>query len=155
MPIIYVPSHVSLTRRLAQFFCVTAFVERRLLVGPNCGWRVTYPKRVTRAYSNSVNQRRTFLVAFGGVLVASRMYVLTSALLSCYERVFLTKKIAYFMISESWTFGLQNLFVRTREPFFSNLRTFGLKNLRTHEPSNLRTFGLIGCNRLFHGKIHF
>ena len=50
------------------------------------------------------------------------------------------------MISESWTFGLQNLFVRTREPFFSNLRTFGLKNLRTHEPSNLRTFGLIGCN---------
>ena len=30
--------------------------------------------------------------------------------------------------------------------FFSNLRTFGLKNLRTHEPSNLRTFGLIGCN---------
>ena len=136
----------SLVRR----FC-TAFVERRLLVGPNCGWRVTYPKRVTRAYSNIVNtlnQRRTFLVAFGGVLVASRMYVSTSALLSCYEREFLTKKIAYFMISESWTFGLQNLFVRTREPFFSNLRTFGLKNLRTHEPSNLRTFGLIGCNQL-------
>ena len=52
------------------------------------------------------------------------------------------------MISESWTFGLQNLFVRTREPFFSNLRTFGLMNLRTCEPSNLRTFGLIGCNRL-------
>ena len=52
------------------------------------------------------------------------------------------------MISELWTFGLQNLFVRTREPFFSNLRTFGLKNLRTHEPSNLRTFGLIGCNHL-------
>ena len=50
------------------------------------------------------------------------------------------------MISEYWTFGLQNLFVRTREPFFSNLRTFGLKNLRTREPSNLRTFGLIGCN---------
>ena len=86
------------------------------------------------------------MVAFGGVLVASRMCVSTSALLSCYERVFLTKKNAYFMISESWTFGLQNLFVRTREPFFSNLRTFGLKNLRTHEPSNLRTFGLIGCN---------
>ena len=40
----------------------------------------------------------------------------------------------------------QNLFVRTREPFFSNLRTFGLKNLRTREPSNLGTFGLIGCN---------
>ena len=120
MPIIYVPSLGSLTRRLAQFFCVTAFVERRLLVGPNCGWRVTYPKRVTRAYSNIVtlNQRRTFLVAFGGVLVASRMYVSTSALLSCYELVFLTKNIAYFMISESWTFGLQNLFVRTREPFF-------------------------------------
>ena len=76
------------------------------------------------------------------------MYVSTSALLSCYERVFSTKKIAYFMISEYWTFGLQNLFVRTREPFFSNLRTFGLKNLRTHEPSNLRTFGLIGCNRI-------
>ena len=52
----------------------------------------------------------------------------------------------FFMISELWTFGLQNLFVRTREPFFSNLRTFGLKNLRTHEPSNLRTFRLIGCN---------
>ena len=51
------------------------------------------------------------------------------------------------MISEFWTFGLQNLFFRTREPFFSNLRTFGLKNLRTHEPSNLRTFGLMGCNR--------
>ena len=50
------------------------------------------------------------------------------------------------MLSELWTFGLQNLFVRTREPFFSNLRTFGLKNLRTHEHSNLRTFGLIGCN---------
>ena len=50
------------------------------------------------------------------------------------------------MISELRTFGLQNLFVRTREPFFSNLRTFGLKNLRTLEPSNLRTFGLIGCN---------
>ena len=58
----------------------------------------------------------------------------------------LLKKIAYFMISEFWTFGLQNLFVRTPEPFFSNLRTFGLKNLRTREPSNLRTFGLIGCN---------
>ena len=133
MPIIYVPSLVSLTRRLAQF-CVTAFVERRLLVGPNCGWRVTYPKRVTRAYSNIVtlNQRRTFLVAFGGVLVASRRppYVcINIRTLSCYERVFLTKKIAYFMISESWTFGLQNLFVRTREPFFSNLRTFGLKTV--------------------------
>ena len=50
------------------------------------------------------------------------------------------------MISEFWTFGLQNPFVRTREPFFSNLRTFELKNLRTHEPSNLRTFGLMGCN---------
>ena len=98
----------------------------------------------------TLNQRRTFLVAFGGVLVASRMCVSTSALLSCYERVFLTKKNAYFMISESWTFGLQNLFVRTREPFFSNLRTFGLKNLRTHEPSNLRTFGLIGCNPFRH-----
>ena len=65
------------------------------MVGPKCGWRLTYPKRVTRAYSNIVtlNQRRTFLVAFGGVLVASRMYVSTSALLSCYERVFLTKKL--------------------------------------------------------------
>ena len=93
-----------------------------------------------------LNQRRMFFDAFGGVLVASRMYVSTSALLSCYERVFITKKIAYFMISEFWTFGLQNLFVRTPEPFFSNLRTFGLKNLRTREPSNLRTFGLIGCN---------
>ena len=95
----------------------------------------------------TLNQRTTFLVAFGGVLVASRMYVSTSALLSCYERVFSTKIIAYFMISEYWTFGVQNLFIRTREPFFSNLRTFGLKNLRTHEPSNLRTFGRIGCNR--------
>ena len=37
--------------------------------------------------------RRMFLVAFGGVLVASRMYVSTSALLSCYERVFITKKL--------------------------------------------------------------
>ena len=77
------------------------------------------------------------------------MYLATFALVSCYyiyEQVFITKTIAYFMISEVWTFGLQNLFVRTREPFFSNLRTFGLKNLRTHEPSNLRTFGLIGCN---------
>ena len=95
-----------------------------------------------------LNQRRMFFDAFGGVLVASRMYVSTSALLSCYKRVFITKKIAYFMISEFWTFGLQNLFVRTPESFFSNLRTFGLKNLRTLEPSNLRTFGLIGCNRL-------
>ena len=60
---------------------------------------------------------------------------------------FISKQIAYFVISEFWTFGLQNLFVRTREPFFSNLRTFELKNLRTHEPSNLRTFGLMGCNR--------
>ena len=49
-------------------------------------------------------------------------------------------------------FGILDL--RTTEPFrsdsrtfFSNLRTFGLKNLRTREPSNLRTFGLIGCNR--------
>ena len=50
------------------------------------------------------------------------------------------------MISEFWTFGVQNLFVRTREPFFSNLRTFGLKHRRTHEPSNLRTFGRMGCN---------
>ena len=66
---------------------------------------------------------------------------------------FLLKKNAYFMISESWTFGLQNLFVRTREPFFSNSRTFGLKNRRTHEPSNLRTFGLIGCNRLKVGDL--
>ena len=48
-------------------------------------------------------------------------------------------------------FGILDL--RTTEPFrsdsrsfFSNLRTFGLKNLRTEEPSNLRTFGLIGCN---------
>ena len=54
------------------------------------------------------------------------------------------------MISD---FGILNL--RTTEPFrsdsrtfFSNLRTFGLKNLRTHEPSNLRTFGLMGCNRI-------
>ena len=69
-------------------------------------------------------------------------------LFSGYERVFISKQIAYLMISEFWTFGLQNLFVRTREPFFSNLRTFGLKNLRTHEPSNLRTFGLMGCNLL-------
>ena len=56
------------------------------------------------------------------------------------------------MISEFWTFGLQNLFVRTREPFFSNLRTFELKNLRTQEPSNLRTFGLMGCNRGLHQR---
>ena len=62
------------------------------------------------------------------------------------RREFISKQIAIFMISEFWTFGLQNLFVRPREPFFSNLRTFGLKNLRTHEPSNLRTSGLMGCN---------
>ena len=46
--------------------------------------------------------------------------------------------------------------LRTTEPFRSDsrtffltlkLRTFGLKNLRTHEPSNLRTFGLMRCNR--------
>ena len=60
-------------------------------------------------------------------------------------------------------FGIMDL--RTTEPFrsdsrtfFSNLRTFGLKNLRTHEPSNLRTFGLIGCNPLlqclFHTAVH-
>ena len=37
------------------------------------------------------------------------------------------------MISEFWTFGLQNLFVRTREPFFLTLiRTFGLKNFQTY-----------------------
>ena len=49
-------------------------------------------------------------------------------------------------------FGILDL--RTTEPFrsdsrtlFSNLRIFGLNNLRTHEPSNLRTFGLLGCNR--------
>ena len=96
----------------------------------------------------TLHQRRTFLVAFGGVLVASRMYVSTSALLSCYERVFGTKKICIFH-----DFGILDL--RTTEPFrsdsrtfFSNLQTFGLKNLRTHEPSNLRTFGLIGCNRM-------
>ena len=89
-----------------------------------------------------------FFDAFGGVLVASRMYVLTSALLSCYERVFITKKNSIFH-----DFGILDL--RTTEPFrldsrtfFSNLRTFGLKNLRTREPSNLRTFGLIGCNQI-------
>ena len=97
-----------------------------------------------------MTQRRTFLVAFEGVLVASRMYVATFALLSCYERVFITKKKCIFH-----DFGIMDL--RTTEPFrsdsrtfFSNLRTFGLKNLRTHEPSNLRTFGLIGCNRYEH-----
>ena len=49
-------------------------------------------------------------------------------------------------------FGLMDL--RTSEPFrsncrtfFSNLRTFGLKNLRTHESSNLRTFGPMRCNQ--------
>ena len=95
-----------------------------------------------------LNQRRMFFDAFGGVLVASRMYVSTSALLSCYERVFITKKNSIFH-----DFGILDL--RTTEPFrsdsrtfFSNLRTFRLKNLRTREPSNLRTFGLIGCNHL-------
>ena len=106
------------------FFCVTVFVERRRLL-------------VIVGGVMTLNQRRMFLVAFGGVLVASHMYVSTSALLSCYERVFSTKKSAHFMISEYWTFGLQNLFVRTREPFFSNLRTFGLMNLLTYEPSDL------------------
>ena len=60
----------------------------------------------------------------------------------------------YFLLKKCifHDFGIMDL--RTTEPFrsdsrtfFSNLRTFGLKNLRTHEPSNLRTFGLIGCNR--------
>ena len=46
------------------------------------------------------------------------------------------------MISELWTFGLQNLFVRTREPIFltyepSDKRTFRLMNLRTYEPSDI------------------
>ena len=59
----------------------------------------------------------------------------------------------YFLLKKCifHDFGIMDL--RTTEPFrsdsrtfFSNLRTFGLKNLRTHEPSNLRTFGLIGCN---------
>ena len=75
------------------------------------------------------------------------MCVSTSALLSCYERVFITKTKCIFH-----DFGIMDL--RTTEPFrsdsrtfFSNLRTFGLNNLRTQEPSNLRTFGLIGCNR--------
>ena len=36
---------------------------------------------------------RRLLVIMGGVLVASRMYVSTFALVSCYERVFLTKTI--------------------------------------------------------------
>ena len=49
-------------------------------------------------------------------------------------------------------FGILDL--RTTEPvrsncrtFLSDLRTFGLNNLRTHEPSNLRTFGLMRWNR--------
>ena len=39
------------------------------------------------------------------------------------------------MISEYWTFGLQN-------PFIFDLRTFGLKNIRTKETSDSRTFEL-------------
>ena len=64
----------------------------------------------------TLNQRRTFLVAFDGVLVASPMYVATFALLSCYERVFITKKM---QISG---FGIMDL--RTTEPFRSDSRTF-------------------------------
>ena len=51
--------------------------------------------------------------------------------------------VVFFAVEQ---IGMVGCAFRTREPFFSNLRTFGLKNLRTHEPSNLRTFGLIGCN---------
>ena len=131
------------------FVCVTVFVDRPSPIG-NCGSRVTYPKRVTRAQSNIVtlNQRRTFLVAFGGVLVASRMYVSTSALFYHVTNEYLLLKNCIFH-----DFGI--LDHRTTEPFhsdsgtfFSNLRTFGLKNLRTHEPSNSRTFGLIWCNHM-------
>ena len=124
MPIIYVVllSLVSLTRGCLSplFFCVTVFVEHRLLV--IWGWRVTYPKRVMVI----LNQRRMFFDAFGGVLVASRMYVSTSALLSCYERVFITKKNSIFH-----DFGILDL--RTTEPFRSDSRTFFFL---TFEPSD-------------------
>ena len=60
----------------------------------------------------------------------------------------------YFLLKDGIFHDFGILDLRTTEPFrsdsrtfFSNLRTFGLMNLRTHEPSNLRTFGLIGCNR--------
>ena len=82
---------------------------------------MTYPKRVTRANMVILNQRRMFFDAFGGVLVASRMYVSTSALLSCYERVFITKKNSIFRNSgpsdyRTFSFGLQKLFFLTYEP---------------------------------------
>ena len=79
---------------------------------------MTYPKRVMVI----LNQRRMFFDAFGGVLVASRMYVSTSALLSCYERVglFITKKNSIFhdfgILDLTFSFGLQNLFFLTYEP---------------------------------------
>ena len=45
-------------------------------------------------------------------------------------------------------FGI--LYLRTiQHPFIVDLRTFGLKNHRTHEPSNLRTFGLTRWNQIF------
>ena len=65
------------------------------------------------------------MVAFGGVLVASRMCVSTSALLSCYERVFLTKKCIFHDL------GIMDL--RTTEPFRSDSRTFFFL---TYEPSD-------------------
>ena len=74
----------------------------------------------------TLNQRRRFLVASGGVLVASRMYVLTSVLLSCYERVFSTKKKCIFhdfgigptgpSDYRTFSFILDNLFFLTYEP---------------------------------------
>ena len=94
----------------------------------------------------TLNQRRTFLVAFGGVLVASRICMYKHPHFYHVTNEYLLLKNCIFH-----DFGILDL--RTTEPFrsdsrtfFSNLRTFGLKNLRTHEPSKLRTFRLIGCN---------
>ena len=109
------------------------------------------------------------MIAFGGVLVASRMYVSTSALVSYVRNPFgcfqVTKE--YLLLKKTCIFhdfGILDL--RTTEPFrsdsrtiFSNLQTFGLKNLRNHERSNLRTFGLMRCKLTYRpilpNYIHF
>ena len=79
-------------------------------------------------------------------------YYCAHSITPCFNRSVGTITTAYLLVNKFHDFGILKL--RTTEPFrsdsrtfFSNLRTFGLKNLRTHEPSNLRIFGLMGCNR--------
>ena len=95
----------------------------------------------------TLNQRRTFFVAFGGVLVASRMYMYQHAhFYHVTNEYFVLKKLHISWFRNTGPSDYRT-FRSDSRTFFSNLRTFGLKILRTHEPSNLRTFGLIGCNR--------